>query len=433
MKKISPKDIITIGFALFAMFFGAGNLIFPPQLGILCGPSWWVGFLFYFFADLGLAVAAVNAMVRLDGDVEKVADPLGRIPSLVICTAIIVCIGPGLAIPRTAATTYEMGILPLLGAEGSRATLAIMSVMFFAVVLVMTIKPGKVLDIIGKFLTPILVLALALLIVMGIVAGGDIPARVTDSVAREGISNGYQTMDLLAATFFAVLVLNTAKAKGYTEQKSLARISLLAASLAAGLLFFVYGGLSYLGATTGNIWREEVLDGSMSAGALVSAITDELLGSAGTMVLALVVTAACLTTAIGLVSASAEYFVELLGGKLSYKKLVIIMCVVSAAICNLGLSQIISISAPILTLLYPVTILMIITVFARNKVTSTVPYKLAAVVTMLYSIVDVLGSNFGIQVCEAFSDKFPLSSYGFGWLVPALVVFVIAGVATKRK
>lgn len=433
MNKLSRQDILTIGFALFAMFFGAGNLIFPPQLGVLGGDKWWIGFLFYFLADLGLGIAAFFAMAKLNGKTELVADPLGRVPSIAMLTAIIVCIGPGLAIPRTAATTYEMGVVPLLGLESSTGSLAIMSVVFFALVLAFTIRPSKVLDIVGKFLTPLLMIALAILIIKGFITGGDIPAPAVEYVAREGIANGYQTLDMMASIFFAVLIINTAKEKGYSSQKSITSISIYAAFVATALLFVVYGGLSYLGATAGNVWRDGLMSGEISPATLLSLITERILGSYGTMVLALVVSTACLTTAVGLVSASAEYFEELLGGKLSYKKLVVIMCVVSACICNLGLVQIISISAPILTLLYPVTILMIITVFVRDRITSVMPYRITAVVTMIFSIIDVAGRSFGVQACADFTAKLPLSSYGFGWFPPSIALFAILAFVAKGR
>ena len=144
MKKQSYlKDLLTVGFALFAMFFGAGNLIFPPHLGLYCGGQWWLGFLIYFLADVGLGFLAVLALVKLDGRVDMVAEPLGRGPSVALSTAVISVLGPLLVIPRTAATTYELGVIPLFGIESSRVSLVILSVVFYAIVILLTIRPGK--------------------------------------------------------------------------------------------------------------------------------------------------------------------------------------------------------------------------------------------------------------------------------------------------
>ena len=189
MKKQSYlKDLLTVGFALFAMFFGAGNLIFPPHLGLYCGGQWWLGFLIYFLADVGLGFLAVLALVKLDGRVDMVAEPLGRGPSVALSTAVISVLGPLLVIPRTAATTYELGVIPLFGIESSRVSLVILSVVFYAIVILLTIRPGKVVDIVGKILTPILLVSLLVLIIKGAVdPEAAVGPVLTESVFQEGL------------------------------------------------------------------------------------------------------------------------------------------------------------------------------------------------------------------------------------------------------
>ncbi len=433
-KRRRTVDLMTVGFALFAMFFGAGNLIFPPHLGVFCGYEWWLGFLLYFAADCGLAVLAVIAMVRLDGKIERVAEPLGRIPSLLLATAIIVCIGPGLAIPRTAATTFELAVIPLFGVENAPLPLFILSVIFFIVVMLLAIRPGKVVDIVGNFLTPILLISLAVLIIKGLTdPAAPIGAPLTDSVVREGLYNGYQTLDMLGAIFFSILVIASIRGKGYSGTRAVSRMAFLAAMLSAVLLFLVYGGLTWLGARNGAVWKDVVFSGDLNQAGLLINITKQVLGGAGNLVLALAVASACLTTAIGTVSATSEYFEKLFHGKISYKKLVIIICVLSAAVCNLGLSQIISVSAPVLMVLFPVTILMIATVFLRGVVRSTLPYRAAAVVTLVISLMDVLGNHFGIAPLAAANAALPLAQFGFSWLLPAAGTFLLLFLVTKNK
>ncbi|MDL0416223.1 branched-chain amino acid transport system II carrier protein, partial [Clostridioides difficile] len=196
-KQINFKDVIVIGFALFAMFFGAGNLIFPPYLGVLSGSSWLIAFIGFLFADGGLALLAVIAATKFNGDTSKMFSRAGKGLSIALGCAMVICIGPLLAIPRTAATTYEMGILPTIG---SGISPVIFSIVFFALVLVLTIRPSKVVDIVGAILTPALLIALAVLIVKGIVSPlGEIrDSSLIQNVFAEGITQGYQTMDALA-------------------------------------------------------------------------------------------------------------------------------------------------------------------------------------------------------------------------------------------
>jgi LIVCS family branched-chain amino acid:cation transporter len=107
-------DILVIGFALFSMFFGAGNVIFPPYLGMEAGSEWFSGFACYFAADIGLALLTIIAMLKNGSDSAGIMRPLGKTASAILLTAVVLCIGPLLAIPRTAASTYEMSVLPLV-------------------------------------------------------------------------------------------------------------------------------------------------------------------------------------------------------------------------------------------------------------------------------------------------------------------------------
>ena len=155
MSKIN-KDVIILGFALFAMFFGAGNLIFPPFLGVISGSNWLIGFGGFILSDVGLALLAIIAAAKCNGEVDKVLSRSGKKLGIMLGSAIMICLGPLLAIPRTAATTFEMGISPLF--DGFSPVL--FSIIFFAMTFILTIKPSKVVDVIGQFLTPALLIAL---------------------------------------------------------------------------------------------------------------------------------------------------------------------------------------------------------------------------------------------------------------------------------
>ena len=430
-KKSRINDLTTVGFALFAMFFGAGNLIFPPYLGVISGPLWWLSFAMFFLADFGLGLVAVIGMIRLDGRVDLAMEPLGRIPAVALATTIIVCIGPAIAIPRTAATTYELGLLPLFGMESGKLSLAVFSVIFFSAALALSIQPGRVIDVIGKFLTPILLAALLVLISKGVLfPEAPVGETLTDSPVRDGIYNGYQTLDMVGSVFLSTMLLNAFRRKGYEGTGTISKMALRSAILSAALLFLVYGGLAYLGAGTGSLFSAQVMDGSLNQAGLTVRITEAVLGRGGIAVLAIVVSSACMTTAVGLISAASQYFEKLLKGKVSYRKIVVIICIAAAGICNLGLSQIISVALPALMLLYPVTILMILTIFLREKVKSVIPYRLAAAVTFLMSFLDMMGSTFGVKAFARFTAAMPFSSYGLCWFVPAAAAFA-AGMAAS--
>lgn len=408
-------DVLVIGMALFSMFFGAGNLIFPPTLGMTSGTSWFLGFICFFIADIGLGFAAIIAMMKGSGRIKGITAPVGKEAAIIINTAVIVCIGPLLAIPRTAATTFEMGIQPATDS----ISLLVFSIIFFAITFALTIRPSGVVDIIGKFLTPALFICLMALIVVGFVTPmAAVQAPTSEAVVKDGILAGYQAMDVLGALGFAMLVIATVIAKGYTSDKAKAVVTAKSCVVSGVMLFIVYGGLAYLGASSGSVFAN---DGLNQAGLLV-AITDGLLGKWGVLILGLVVGLACLTTSVGLTSAAGSYFEELTNGKLKYSVVVTVVILMSVGFCNLGLSQIISLSAPILTILYPVVIVLIILAFFKKKLRNLNVHRTAVIVTLIVSILSVLS---GYTDSVAFIHKLPLDAYGFNWLVPAVIAGIV--------
>lgn len=330
-RKNTAADIVVVGFALFSMFFGAGNVIFPPFLGMEAGSQWLTGFSAYFIADIGLAMMGMFALLRV-GSSEKVLERAGKVPAEILMCAIILCIGPMVAIPRTSASTYEMAIAPNL----SGVSPVVFSVVFFTVILALCIKESAVVDIVGKVLTPLLLVGLFAIIIKGVITPlGDIaPLAQIDNVAVTGIKAGYQTMDALAALPFGIIVLQSVTAKGYQRGQSQLRVVGGAALLAGVLLLAVYMGLAYLGATVSAQYTS-----SIGRAALIMAIVEALMGKTGMVIFGVVVGLACVTTAIALTSSAAAYFTELCRGKISYKVFVTVICVFSAVVSNLGLDR----------------------------------------------------------------------------------------------
>lgn len=425
-KQKQKGGIIVIGFALFAMFFGAGNLIFPPMLGYLGGTNWILGFIAFAGVDVGIAALAVYAMSRGDGTVAFVTNIIGDKLGVVINTAVVLCIGPFLAIPRTGTTTFEMAVQSI-NPDISRVAEVIFLFAFFAVTLLLTIRQSKIIDIIGKILTPLLVISLIVLIIKGVVTPiGEIGAGMdAASVVNTGIVNGYQTMDVLAALCFSIIIVESARKKGYEGRKECSRAMMGACGISAVLLLFVYGGLTFLGATTIDVYPE-VTDNAK----LLSMIIQDLLGFGGMVLLGIIVGLACLTTSIGLTSATASYFETLFKGKVSYKTLVVVVTVFSFAVSNIGLNQIIAIASPILSLLYPVVIILVICSFFKDRLLRCYLPGAACLVAFVITCFDTLHSTFGMNF--SFLEMLPLDSMGLGWVLPAVIGGLI-GFFVPRK
>ncbi len=417
----SLRNILIIGFALFSMLFGAGNVIFPPYLGLGCGSEWVQGFLYYYIADIGLALVCLFAIQRCGGH-RNITMHLGGFASEMLICVIILCIGPMLGIPRTAASTFEMSILPLF----PNVNPVIFSVCFFAIVALLCAKQKAVVDIIGKMLTPTLILGLIILIVKGVISPiGSVPEQVlVDNVPFTGISAGYQTMDVLAIVIFGILIAKNVNDKGYTTIKEQNFIIGGSGLVAGVILMLIYLGLTYLGVTASGMF-----DLSVDRTFLVTTIVKELLGQAGMIIFAIVVALACITTAVALVSCCADYFSTLTGGTVKYIWLVLLVCVFSSVVSNVGLNQIISIAAPILEVVYPPTLMIIFLSFFDRWIKNDWVFRLGALCACILSLMNVLkgyGAPFG------FLAYLPLQNYGFGWVLPSLICAAFGFLIRKK-
>lgn len=421
-RKKLVTDSIVVGFALFAMFFGAGNVVFPPYIGMHAGEQWANGFLFYFIADIGLALVAMFAILHAGG-ADNITGRIGHVASKVLMCAVILCIGPMVAIPRTAATTLEMSVTPFF----SGMSPVVFSIIFFAVILLLSIKQSAVIDIVGKILTPALLIGLLILIVKGFVSpiGDIVDTGVSASeVTVNGIKSGYQTMDVLAAMAFGIIILSSADEKGYTDSKSAAKMIGIAAALSGVLLMIVYFGLTYLGATASTVFPTDI-----SRANLVIGIVELLLGKAGLIIFAIVIALACITTAVALVSSAASFFAKLANDKISYSVFVVVICVSSAVISNLGLDMIIAIATPVLDVVYPPMLVLILLSWFGDKLHKSV--YVSSVAGSLIASVLATASLYGMNVPVI--DSLPLASLGLGWLTPAALFGLVAYLVSKVK
>ena len=310
-KNKRTTEIFVSGFALFAIFFGAGNLIFPPILGNMTGDSWWKAMLGFLATDPVLPILGVIAMARIGGGPEDMGKRVHPKFAIILSAICILIIGPVIAVPRTAATTYELAIQPYLGTN--TVALVITSIVFFGIAFFFTVNEGRVIDIIGKFLTPGLLLVLAAIIVKAILSPiGPIVNTGYENSFHLGFTEGYQTLDALAAAIIGGIVISGLKHKGY-DDKDEQRYILIRSGIVAGILLaFVYGGLTFVGATTSATPETNRI-------ALLLYSVRQIFGNAGGVLLGISVALACMTTAVGLISACGNFFNQVSGGKLPYR------------------------------------------------------------------------------------------------------------------
>lgn len=418
---IRIKDILIIGLAFFALFFGAGNLIFPPYLGAEGGSQWFEAFAGFVLIDVIITSVGLWALNRAGGSSVALDAVLDKGPALALNTLAILCTGVLIAAPRTAATTYEMSVQPFFG---DSIGLLPVSIVFFAIVLALTYRQSRLVDIVGRFLTPVLVVCIVVLIVVGLVNPLGIPGAPTaSSPLGDGIAAGYQAMDILCIVGFAIVMQDTVRTFGYGTGKLSMKVTALACIVAAVLLVAIYGGLTYLGATVSSSF-----DPTVSQAELLVSIAYDLMGQTGVAILGVIVGFACLTTAIGLSGAAASYFERITKGRIRYRPALVAIVAVNALLCNLGLSAIIELAQPILDLVIPPFMTTVMLILFVNRIRSIWTYRGAAAGATLASAVLVLHSLTGaLPIVEAL----PLYSVGFAW-IPFAILGGVAGAIGAR-
>ncbi|KON67478.1 branched-chain amino acid transporter [Peribacillus butanolivorans] len=418
MKK---TDTLFIGLMLFSMFFGAGNLIFPPFLGASSGTSFWPAIAGFVATGVGLPILVLLAVSLVKGGAQTIGARVHPIFSTLFMVVIYLSIGPFLAIPRNANVAYEMGFKPYLGDSMNQSLfLFLFTAVFFTIVYVISLNPKKMETFMGRWITPTLLLAMVILCVVGFVKL-DAPFQApTDTYATgafsKGFIEGYNTMDALAALAFGIVILTSIQQRGISDRKQLTRYTLKAGLIAGVLLSLVYISLGVMGARM-------AADGSFENGTEILTVASTLLlGTGGKILLGVIFTLACFTTVVGLTTACGQYFSNLIP-KANYKTLILIVTLVGFILSNMGLNQILKVSVPFLVMAYPLTIVLIVlTFFSRHFKNPKKVYRSAMIFTGVFALIDGLNA-FGLPLgpVQTFSDALPLSSYGMEWIIPALV------------
>lgn len=432
MNHLTKKEIILISIMLFSMFFGAGNLIFPPFLGQSAGNNLWLSLAGFILSAAGLPILGVMAVAKAGG-FQALAGRVHPSFAFLFPFLIYLSIGPGLAIPRAGSLAYEMGTLPFLSTDlkGSPLALAIYTLAFFGVVFWLSLSPSKLVDRFSKLLTPLLLAMIAVIFIKSLFTPMNTlqapEGNYGPNPAFQGFLDGYLTMDALAALAFGIVIANTLKAKGVHEEKSLS-IYMMYAGLGAGLLLsLIYLALGYLGAVTPHAADTE------NGAQILTLLMNHLFGAGGTILLGLLFMLACLCVSIGLVISCSQFFNTSLPW-LSYKGWATVLTVWSMVIANLGLTQILKVSVPVLGILYPVAIILIILALAHRYIAAApTVYTITVALVGLFSLIDTANTVFFDGKWSSVLSGLPLYNEGLGWITPAIVGILAGNVFDKIR
>ena len=418
------KDVLLTGFALFAILFGAGNLIFPPMLGYETNSSWVPTMLAFTITGVGFPFLGILSVSIVGNGIKDFANKVSPTFSKIFAIISILAIGPMLAIPRTGATAYEITFLH----NGMNNTIYkyIYLICYFGIVILFSLRASKVIERVGKILTPILLLLLFLIIVKGIFFSGlSIKPDIYPHAFKKGFLEGYQTMDTIASIAYAGIILKAIKnGRNLTQKQEFA--FLIKAGLVAILsLALIYGGFALVGAK-----MHSVLVTNDKIELLVKT-TSYLLGGYGNLILAICVAGACLTTAIGLVATVGEFFSSITSFK--YEKIVVFTVIISFLLSILGVENIIRISVPILVFIYPVMISLIILNLFGKYIKNDYIYKGVVLFTGIIGLIESLAS---IGITNTYTNSvleiLPFSDYGLTWLFPGLIGYILFSLMFRK-
>ncbi|AUC16473.1 branched-chain amino acid transport system II carrier protein [Tenacibaculum sp. SZ-18] len=423
MKKTKKETLIT-SFALFSMFFGAGNLIFPPFLGKNAADTWhWVAFGFFITAVF-IPILGILAHARLQGTMYDFGKKVSPTFSFIYCFVVYV-ISVALPAPRTASVTHEMAIQPYFETDS-----LFTSSIYFALVLAFVMNRSKILTLIGRFLTPLIIVILLSIICIGIFSSNTISTpTIFNTPFVSGLFEGYQTFDAIGAVVIGgvlVISMNFNKNTSFQEKKELITTSGLIAGL--GLLI-IYAGLIYNGAIFGSTFPKEA-----SRSEILSSLSSQTLGNIGTTLLSVLVALACFTTAVGIITGTSDYFKSLFNNsEKAYTITAIIGCVLGIVIGQFNVQFIVDIAFPALMFIYPITIILILLNLLPTKLATPTMFKAVVLVTFVFSIPDFLQFFIDKESLVRIQNIIPFSKDNLGWVLPALLTFLVIRFSSKKE
>jgi branched-chain amino acid:cation transporter, LIVCS family len=421
----NTKEIFVFGFAIFAAFFGAGNLILPPLLGFNSGPDWWLVALGFITSATVIPLLALFAHAKLQGTMLDFGNKVSPLFSLIFCL-LVYMIAIALPTPRTAAVTHEMAIQPFFGTNS-----LLTSSIYFALVFVFVWNRSNVLQILGKYLTPLIGIILIAIIIVGIFSPfGEIYPSIFKTPLLDGFFEGYQTYDALGGLLIGgvvIISLNALKEEMSFEEK---KVFLKKSSFIAILgLIIIYTGLIAVGA----LYNSEFASNTTRT-ELLSGLSLKTLGNIGSVFLSVLVALACFTTAVGIIVGTADFFKGIFKeSQKAYLITAIASCVIGVLVGQMNVKYIIDVALPALMFIYPLAIVLILLNVIPDKYASKTVFRAVVLITFVFSIPDFLKFLLPPESLNGLINVIPLSNQSLGWVLPSLFTFVIANLILKRK
>lgn len=429
--KTSLRSVVVTGLALFAMFFGAGNLIFPVMIGVESGVEQVPATVGFMLTGVLLPMAGMIAAATSSSGVLGIIERISHYPGLIYCWLIFLSTGMLYAIPRTGAASYSMSFQAAAG--DSHLWLFVYTLVFFGIAGFLCLNPRNVLDRIGGLLTPALLVLLAVMIIAAVATMSPSEAAPIEKYASnptlKGVFDGYGTLDAIASFVFGVVIIRALRHKGFQPGRQLFKVTAFSGVIAAFFLGIIYFGLSMVGSRVGRL-NPEVKDG----GEGLAFAAQYLFGSTGRIVLGAIAILACLTTAIGLIEASTQFFQGLFP-RVSRPVWVILHVLVSLAIANLGLKSLLDAIIPVMMFCYPITIMLVVTCLLDIFIPGHMfwAYRLSVWVAAAFGLFDGIkaacglfeGSQVAAQVTQWIDNTIPMASLGLGWLTPSFLMLAI--------
>lgn len=420
---MSTKNVLFSGFMLFSLFFGAGNLIFPPQLGMESGINFVAAIAGFILTAVFLPLLAIISVSLSNNGLLSIGQRVHPMFGLAFTIVIYMSIGAFYGIPRASNVAYELGLMQVYSVEG-RLPLLLFSITFFGLTYLLSINPKRIIDYIGQILTPALIGVLAILFIRAFITFTytDVPAsdKFQSNPFLKGFLEGYFTMDAVAALAFGIVIINGLRDKGVTKKKDIIKGTIYAGLIAAGGLIIVYLSLSWIGRV---LPHDKLLDNGAEILVLAS---QQLFGYGGNVLFGVIVILACLTTCVGLINACARFFNEIFP-KFSYKNYVLLFIFIGLLFTNFGLELILQVATPLLVFIYPISIvLVILSLFQHFFGESKKMYTFSVSVVTIFAITDVLGTfKIELNVIDSSLSFLPLYENGLGWAIPTLLAAVI--------
>ena len=421
---IKTKDIWIAGFALFSLFFGAGNLILPPTLGAKSGEDWWIVVLGFVLTAVTIPIFAIFAHAKLQGTLYDFGKKVSPIFSTFYCM-LIYAIAIAIPSPRTAAVTHEMAIQPFF-----EITPLLTSIIYFVLVFVFAVNRNKIISLIGKFLTPIIVLIL--LIIIGIAvftSSGTVNPSTFKTPFVDGILEGYQTFDAIGGVVVGAVIIISLNLKGNDSFEARKELITKAGIIAGSGLLLIYGGLIL----SGSLFSATFLENA-SRTEVLSSLSTQTLGNLGATFLSVLVALACFTTAVGIVTGTADYIKGICkDSKTAYVITAAIASVIGIIVGSYQVDFIITLAVPALMFLYPITIVLILLNIVPDKYATKLVFRGVVLITFIFSITDFLGFIIPRENLTGIKSMIPLAEKSLGWVLPALLFFVLLNLVKKEK